>query len=75
MGLVLRLDDVVHPNDLGPVLTMPTVNCGMIRRHRCRRQSVVYDDRHAEVHDNLGNVSAVTTDSGVRLIPDGSCGF
>jgi hypothetical protein len=28
-----------------------------------------------KVHDNLGNVSAVKTDNGVRLFPAGTCGF
>jgi hypothetical protein len=28
-----------------------------------------------KVHDNLGNVSAEAVDSGVRLFPQGVCGF
>jgi len=28
-----------------------------------------------KVRDDAGNVSAVATDSGVRLLPQGSCGF
>jgi hypothetical protein len=28
-----------------------------------------------KIHDSLGNVSAEATDSGVRLLPQGSCGF
>jgi hypothetical protein len=28
-----------------------------------------------KVHDNLGNVSALVTDAGVRLLPQGACGY
>jgi hypothetical protein len=28
-----------------------------------------------KIHDNLGNVSAEATDSGVRLLPRGVCGY
>ena len=28
-----------------------------------------------KIHDDAGNVSAVATDSGVRLLPQGSCGY
>jgi hypothetical protein len=28
-----------------------------------------------KVHDDQGNVSAVTTDNGVRLLPHGTCGY
>jgi hypothetical protein len=28
-----------------------------------------------QVHDDAGNISAVTSDEGVRLLPQGACGF
>jgi hypothetical protein len=28
-----------------------------------------------KIHDDAGNVSAVATDNGVRLLPQGSCGY
>jgi len=28
-----------------------------------------------KIHDDLGNVSAVATNDGVRLFPRGTCGF
>jgi len=28
-----------------------------------------------KIHDNAGNVSAVVADSGVRVLPQGSCGY
>jgi len=28
-----------------------------------------------KIHDDAGNVSAVVTDNGVRLLPQGSCGY
>jgi len=60
----------------GPVLTMPTVNCGMIPAPPMPPGNPWFTMTVTlKVHDNLGNVSAVVTDSGVRLIPDGSCGF
>jgi hypothetical protein len=28
-----------------------------------------------QIHDDVGNVSAVATDTAVRLLPQGSCGY
>jgi hypothetical protein len=60
----------------GPVLTMPNVNCSLMPPpplppgNQWFAMTVTL-----KIHDNLGNVSAEVTDSGVRLLPQGVCGF
>jgi hypothetical protein len=60
----------------GPVLTMPTVNCSLLPPPPLPAGAQWFTMVVTlKVHDNLGNVSAQATDSGVRLIPQGVCGF
>ncbi len=62
----------------GPVLSMPAVNCSLIPApplppapaDQWFTMTVTL-----KVHDSLGNVSAVATDSIVRLFPQSVCGF
>jgi hypothetical protein len=62
----------------GPVLSMPAVTCSLLPAPPLppapanQWLPMVVTLR---VHDSLGNVSAVATDSNVRLFPQGACGF
>src|ERR1700730_10144690 len=60
----------------GPQLTMPGVSCNLLPPPPLPAgvpwfMLIVT----LQIHDNLGNVSAKVTDSGVRLLPQGVCGF
>jgi len=60
----------------GPVLTMPAINCTLLPPPPLPPGNPWFMMVVTlKVHDNQGNVSTVTTDSGVRLLPQGSCGF
>lgn len=60
----------------GPVLTMPAVNCSMLPPPPLPPGvSWFMMTVTLKIHDDLGNVSAQATNSGVRLLPQGSCGF
>lgn len=60
----------------GPVLTMPNVNCAIMPAPPLPAGNPWFTMIVTlKVHDNLGNVSAVTTDAGARLFPNGTCGF
>lgn len=60
----------------GAVLTTPTVDCSLLPAPPLPAGSgwltIVVSLR---VHDSLGNVSAVFTDGGARLLPQGVCGY
>ena len=60
----------------GPVLTMPTVDCSMVPPPPFPAGVTWFTMTvKLTVHDTLGNVSAEAVDSGVRLFPQGVCGF
>jgi hypothetical protein len=60
----------------GPQLTMPSVNCSMMPPPPLPPGNPWFTMTVTlTVHDNLGNVSSKVTDNGVRLLPQGVCGF
>jgi hypothetical protein len=60
----------------GPQLTMPTVNCSLLPLPPLPPGNPWFTMIVTlVVHDSQGNVSTKVTDSGVRLLPQGSCGF
>ena len=60
----------------GPVLAMPAVNCTIMPSPPMPAGNPWFTlIVTLKVTDNLGNVSAVTTDRGARLFPNGTCGF
>ena len=61
----------------GAVLTQPAVNCSLLPAPPLADGSTWFPlTVTLRVHDNLGNVSAVATNrGGVRLFPNGTCGF
>jgi hypothetical protein len=60
----------------GPVLAMPAVDCTVIPAPPFPAGTTWFPlVVTLKVHDNLGNVSEVATDSGSRLFPHGECGF
>jgi hypothetical protein len=60
----------------GPQLTMPSVSCNLMPPPPLPAGNPWFPMTVTlKIHDNLGNVSPVVTDSGVRLLPQGVCGF
>ena len=60
----------------GPVLALPGVNCSIMPAAPFPAGTTWFNlVVTLKVTDNLGNVSAVTTDNGARLFPNGTCGF
>jgi hypothetical protein len=60
----------------GPVLTMPAVNCSLMPAPPLPPGNQWFMMVVSlKVHDSLGNVSAEVTDRGVRVLPQGVCGF
>ena len=60
----------------GPQLTMPAFSCSLAPAPPLpANASWLTMTVTLKVRDHAGNVSAVATDSGVRLLPQGSCGF
>ena len=60
----------------GAVLTMPNVNCSILPPPPLPPDKTWFTMTVTlKIHDDLGNVSAVATDDGVRLFPKGTCGF
>jgi trimeric autotransporter adhesin len=60
----------------GPVLTMPAVSCAFLPPPPLPPDTMwLTMTVRLKIHDNLGNVSAEAVDSGVRLMPQGSCGY
>jgi hypothetical protein len=60
----------------GPLLTMPAFRCSMLPPPPLPANgSPLTMAVTLKIRDDAGNVSAVVTDSGVRLLPQGSCGY
>jgi hypothetical protein len=60
----------------GPQLTMPSVNCSLLPPPPLPPGDPWFTMTvKLKVHDDLGNVSAEVANSGVRLLPQGVCGF
>jgi Big-like domain-containing protein len=59
----------------GPVLTMPAVNCSFVPAPPLPPGNPWFTMTVTlKIHDDLGNV-AQATNNGVRLLPQGTCGF
>jgi hypothetical protein len=60
----------------GPLLTMPPVNCSLVPPPPLPSGNPWFTMIvKLKIHDDLGNVSAEAVNSGVRLMPQGVCGF
>jgi hypothetical protein len=59
----------------GPQLTMPTVTCALVPPPPLPAAGWFIMTVTLRIHDDLGNTSPLATDSGVRLLPQGVCGF
>jgi hypothetical protein len=60
----------------GPVLTNPAVNCGFLPPPPLPAgSSWLPMTVKLKVRDNEGNVSAEAVNTGVRLLPQGVCGY
>ena len=60
----------------GPVLALPGVNCSLLPSPPLPAGTTWFPlIVTLTIHDSLGNVSAVATNSGARLFPNGTCGF
>jgi len=61
----------------GPQLAMPAVTCSWLPAPPLPAGGNLWLPLTVtlKVHDDLGNVSAVVTDSGARLFPQGACGY
>jgi len=59
-----------------PVLSIPAVDCTIVPAPPFPSGTTWFTMAVTlKVHDNQGNVSAVASNNGVRLFPQGSCGF
>ena len=59
-----------------PILTMPAFSCSSLPPPPLpANASWLTMTVTLKIHDDAGNVSAVATDGGVRLLPQGSCGY
>jgi hypothetical protein len=59
----------------GPQLTMPAVSCAMVPPPPLPAAGWFMMTVTLQIRDDLGNVSPLATDSGIRLLPQGVCGF
>lgn len=59
----------------GPLLGNPTFSCSMLPPPPLPAMGSLTMTVTLKIHDDAGNVSAITTDHGVRLLPQGSCGY
>ena len=60
----------------GPVLTMPSIDCSLLPSPPLPAGVPWFTMIVTlKIHDDLGNVSAAAVNNGVRLLPQGSCGF
>jgi hypothetical protein len=59
----------------GPVLASPSFNCSMLPPPPMPANGPLTMTVTLRIHDDAGNVSAVATNNGVRLLPMGACGY
>jgi hypothetical protein len=60
----------------GPILERPAFTCGMLPPPPAPADGTPLTMTVTlKIHDDAGNVSAVATDTGVRVLPQGSCGY
>ncbi len=59
----------------GPVFANPSFSCSMLPPPPLPATGMLTMTVTLKIHDDQGNVSAVATDAGVRLLPQGSCGY
>jgi len=59
----------------GPVLNSPSFSCSMLPAPPMPASGSLTLTVTLTIRDDAGNVSAAASDSGVRLLPQGSCGF
>jgi hypothetical protein len=59
----------------GAVLSTPSFSCSMLPPPPMPATGELTMTVTLKIHDDQGNVSAITTDNGVRLLPQGSCGY
>ena len=60
----------------GPKLTRPAFSCSMLPPPPLPADGTPLTMTVTlKIHDDAGNVSAVATDAGVRVLPQGSCGY
>lgn len=59
----------------GPVFANPSFSCGMLPPPPLPAAGMLAMTVTLKIHDDLGNVSAVTTNNNIRLLPQGSCGY
>ena len=59
-----------------PVLAMPSANCALLPVPPLPAGTTSFPlTVTLRIRDSLGNVSAVATNSGARVLPQGACGF
>ncbi|MES1256660.1 MAG: hypothetical protein ABUS56_13675 [Acidobacteriota bacterium] len=60
----------------GPVLTLPAVTCSLLPPPPLPTGVLWFTIVVTlKIHDDLGNVSAVLTQNGARVLPQGACGY
>jgi hypothetical protein len=59
----------------GPVFTTPPFSCSMLPPPPIPATGFLTMTVTLTIHDDAGNVSPVATDAGVRVLPQGSCGY
>jgi hypothetical protein len=59
----------------GPILSGPSFNCSMLPPPPLPAMGALTMTVTLKIHDDAGNVSPVATNTGVRLLPQGSCGY
>jgi hypothetical protein len=59
----------------GPVFASPPFNCTLLPPPPLPATGFLPMTVTLKIHDDAGNVSALATHAGVRLLPQGSCGY
>jgi hypothetical protein len=60
----------------GPVLTLPAMDCSLLPPPPLPTGDLWFTITITlRIHDDLGNVSAVLTQNGARILPQGACGY
>lgn len=59
----------------GPLISGPAFSCTMLPAPPLPASGSLTMTVTLKIHDDQGNVSPVATDNGVRLLPQGSCGY